>query len=108
MRAGEVERAVAEVAELRQMTGWTADQWYDLACVYSVASTKDAGQTRAHGDRAVELLRKAVAAGWSDAAHMKEDADLDPLRGRDDFRKLLAELEKKFPPKKEPAGPEKK
>jgi hypothetical protein len=25
---------------------------------------------------------------------MKKDADLDPLRGRDDFKSLLAELEK--------------
>jgi len=28
-------------------------------------------------------------------AHMKKDTDLDPLRDRDDFRKLLGELEEK-------------
>jgi hypothetical protein len=26
-------------------------------------------------------------------AHLKKDTDLDPLRERDDFKKLLAELE---------------
>jgi hypothetical protein len=26
---------------------------------------------------------------------MKKDTDLDPIRGRDDFKKLLAELETK-------------
>ncbi len=36
----------------------------------------------------------AMKAGYKDADHMKKDTDLDPLRGRDDFKKLLAELEK--------------
>jgi hypothetical protein len=39
-------------------------------------------------------LSKAVAAGYKDAAHMKMDTDLDFLRGREDFQKLLAELDK--------------
>jgi hypothetical protein len=45
-----------------------------------------------YADRAIELLRKAVQAGWKDAAQMAEDTDLDPLRGREDFKKLMAEL----------------
>ena len=49
--------------------------------------------------RAVQLLQRAVKAGFKDAAHMKKDIDLDPLRGRDDFKKLLAELEAKAPQK---------
>jgi hypothetical protein len=52
------------------------------------------------GVRAVIL---AVKAGYTDDAHLKKDADLDPLRGRDDFRKRLQELGKKSTP-----GPEKK
>ena len=40
----------------------------------------------------MELLQKAVKAGYKDAAHMAKDTDLDPLRGREDFRKLLAEF----------------
>jgi hypothetical protein len=42
----------------------------------------------------VELLQQAVKAGYTDTAHMKKDTDLDPLRGREDFKKLTAELEK--------------
>jgi hypothetical protein len=38
-------------------------------------------------------LRKAVAAGFTDAEHIKQDRDLDALRGREDFQQLLAELE---------------
>ena len=40
-------------------------------------------------------LRKAVAAGYKNVDHMKKDTDLDPLRSREDFKKLLAELVKK-------------
>jgi hypothetical protein len=40
----------------------------------------------------VALLRRAVQAGYRDAAHMWKDPDLDALRGREDFKKLLAEL----------------
>ncbi len=38
-------------------------------------------------------LNKAVAKGYKDAAHMKKDKDQGPLRGREDFKKLLAEVE---------------
>ncbi len=37
--------------------------------------------------------RQAVAAGYKDAAHIKQDKDLGALRERDDFKALLAELE---------------
>ncbi len=48
-----------------------------------------------YADGAMLLLRQAVDRGFKDAAHMKKDTDLQPLRGREDFRKLIAELEGK-------------
>jgi len=48
-----------------------------------------------YADQAMAMLRDAVAKGFKDAAHMKKDTDLDPLRQREDFQKLLAELEAK-------------
>jgi hypothetical protein len=45
--------------------------------------------------RGVALLRQAIDKGFKDVAHMKKDTDLDPLRDREDFKKLLTELEKK-------------
>jgi serine/threonine protein kinase len=98
IQSGKHAEAVAEVAELTKSDNWTAGQWYDFACVYAVSSGKIAGKTREYGDRALELLKKSVEAGWKDAAHIKKDPDLDSLRERDDFRKLVAELEKKFLP----------
>jgi tRNA A-37 threonylcarbamoyl transferase component Bud32 len=46
-------------------------------------------------DRAMHWLRQAVAAGYESATEMKTDKDLDALRDREDFQKLLAELETK-------------
>jgi hypothetical protein len=42
----------------------------------------------------MKLLREAVSKGYKDVAHMKKDTDLDPLRERENFRKLVAELER--------------
>ena len=39
-------------------------------------------------------LTRAVAAGYQNVAEMKEDADLDALRDREDFKKLVSELKK--------------
>ena len=46
----------------------------------------------AAADRAMRVLRQAVAAGWADAMQTKTDPDLAPLHDRDDFRQLVAEL----------------
>ena len=47
-------------------------------------------QAEADADRAVEYLRKALAAGFRGLARMEKDPDLDSLRGREDFKQLLA------------------
>ena len=93
-KAGKTAEAIATVAELAENPNWEFGQWYDFACIYSVASGKIASRKQEYADRALELLRKAVKAGYKDAAHMKKDTDLDPLRERDDCKKLLSELEK--------------
>jgi tetratricopeptide (TPR) repeat protein/tRNA A-37 threonylcarbamoyl transferase component Bud32 len=77
---------------------------YNAACYLSrcVALAGKNAQLAEHGrrelahgyaDRAVALLRQAVARGYKDAAHMRDDPDLQPLRGREDFKKLAAEVE---------------
>ena len=44
---------------------------------------------------AMERLKQAVAAGFRDIELMKKTRELDPLREREDFKKLIAELEAK-------------
>ena len=56
-------------------------------------------------NRAMEWLKKTVQAGYKDVAHMVEDSDLDALRGRDDFQKLMKELGFVAPAAKPQAAP---
>ena len=59
--------------------------------------TLDHEQRRGRRARATEppLLSSATTTGALNASHMKTDASLDPLREREDFKKLLADLENK-------------
>jgi serine/threonine protein kinase len=66
----------------------------------------DAGLTAAeraerkkYADRAVEEFRLALADGFVDLPLFLADEDLDPIRSRDDFKQLIAELQKKSPAK---------
>jgi serine/threonine protein kinase/tetratricopeptide (TPR) repeat protein len=79
---------------------------YDAACLLCRCTTlavKDAQLADArrkelaqgYADRALALLRQAIALGFNDAAHLKEDPDLDPLRAREEFGKLVTDLEAK-------------
>jgi tetratricopeptide (TPR) repeat protein len=90
-------KTVAEVAELAKLPGWSAGQWYDFACVYALASGKSADKKQEYADRALELLHKAVKAGFTDAARLRQNTDFDPLRMRADFQQLIKQLEAKNP-----------
>jgi hypothetical protein len=72
--------------------------FYTGACIYSVSSAAPgvtAEQAERYAVRAMELLRRAVDKGYKDLMNLKKDKDLDALRLRDEFRKLLTELEAK-------------
>jgi tetratricopeptide (TPR) repeat protein/serine/threonine protein kinase len=51
----------------------------------------------AYGHQAVALLRRALDRGWEDVTAVKAPV-FEPLRGRDDFQKLLATRERKGKP----------
>ena len=94
-------RATAAIWErLNQPGGFSL---YAAACFRAVSAGVYAGkgqpaEAAADADRAMDWLRKAVAAGYRNRAQMDADADLDPLRGRPDFRALLATLPYTAPP----------
>lgn len=52
----------------------------------------DRARRKVYGRRAVAALRQAVAKGWNQPDVYRNDPVLDPLRRRDDFRKLMVEL----------------
>ena len=56
-------------------------------------SEKGARAAAVEADRAMTWLKKAVAIGYKDVEHLKTDPDLRALRGRKDFKKLVADLE---------------
>ena len=56
------------------------------------------GGCRGLRPRAVVLPRQSIAKGFTNVAHMGKDTALDPLRQPADFRALVADLAKKFPP----------
>ena len=93
-----------------------ATSLYNAAChraLTAALEAKSSDQTisrlaKEDADLAISWLNKAVAAGWKDAAHVKSDPDLDCLRGREDFIKLLADLEAKSPTKSNNAPPPQK
>ena len=53
-----------------------------------------AAEGKAHADQAMALLRKAVD-GYGNVHEYRAEGALDPLREREDFKKLLTELEQK-------------
>jgi serine/threonine protein kinase len=102
--AGLLDRAGAvEVAVKMRDLGWDPPvNAYDAAlalaaCIPVVQKLNPEAQATAavqfYGDETMKMLKDAVAKGFKDLADMKQNKELDPLRGRDDFKKLLAELE---------------
>lgn len=55
--------------------------------------------SNAYADQAVAFLRQAVHQGYRDGASLRKDNGLDPLRQREDFQQLLAELNAQAVPK---------
>ena len=94
--------AAESAAKMKERAGDKAKQLYDAACAYALCAgaAKQAKSSVAGApgfekltEEALALLKQAVAKGFKNAAHMKQDKDLDALRARVDFQKLLAKLE---------------
>ncbi|AMV41022.1 tetratricopeptide repeat protein [Planctomyces sp. SH-PL62] len=100
-RASEAADAFRKAVEvLKGLPAMESSDLYNVACFFSLLSATPAapgssgadGEGRAQADQAMEALRRAVAAGFRDLPHMQADSDLDPLRGRDDFKLLMMDL----------------
>ena len=104
--AADARRALSLLEGLPSRSG---EDWFETACCHAalagLAGRDGAGVSAAEGkaeaDQAMALLRKAVGMGYRDAGAFRTDSALDPLRQREDFKKLLAELEQKSAAKPE-------
>jgi tetratricopeptide (TPR) repeat protein len=107
---GEHSRAAAAASAGAANAAHLPYHFYELACVYSLAAgaaSKDKKlaeaerkkQAAAYAARAMEWLRKAHRDGLFKTPalrkKLKNDTDLDALRKRADFQKLLKELDEK-------------
>jgi serine/threonine protein kinase len=99
---GDHARAVALAREQSQAKGVKSGTLYDCARTCALAATaakEDAGLRERYAGYAIELLRQAVAAGYSGAPRPGPwtDEAFDSLRGREEFQQLLKQLEAKMP-----------
>jgi hypothetical protein len=94
--------AAESAAKMKERAGDNAEQHYNAACAYALcagAAKQEKGpvagapNSEELAEEALALLKQAVAKGFKDATHMKQDKDLDALRARVHFQKLLAKLE---------------
>jgi hypothetical protein len=95
----EPEKAVADVEEVVKDDKIRPPVIYQAArvCVLSSETVKDAARREQYAARAVAMLERASAQRYfmdeSNVMSLKTDPDFDPLRGREDFRRLITELE---------------
>jgi serine/threonine-protein kinase len=111
---GEHAEAVAAADQLAQKPFESAKDRYRAACVLAgcvplaakdgkLPGARRQELAREYADRAMTVLRQAVTDGYKDAAQLRKEPALDQLRDRDDFKKLLADLDKApAPPKPAP------
>lgn len=91
----QVPKAIAMVEELAKQPIKEAKRWYEMGSVYSLASKLTSDQEQKYSDRAMELLSEATTLGFSDVESMSKDTNLDPIREREDFKKLFEKLKEK-------------
>ena len=104
---GDIAGAAADVRRALELRGRPSGANWEcfstacyLAALSGLAGRAGSGVSAAEGVTAAEaamaLLRKAIEMGYRDVNSLHTEDALDPLRGREDFRLLMMDLE--FPP----------
>jgi serine/threonine protein kinase/tetratricopeptide (TPR) repeat protein len=103
---GDHSQAGAEGEAVARQGDLTSAHYYDLACAFSQSSAvvdhdgkllpaERARLKMRYADRAMDFLHQAITEGWSHLTVLKSDPDMGPLLARQDFQKLVADLEGK-------------
>jgi serine/threonine-protein kinase len=104
---GDHVRATAEANDVARNENLNSVILYALVCAFAQASAAAANDTKLlpaeqvrlkaqNADRAMEFLHQAIAKGFQSIPLLKNDRDLAPLRAREDFKKIVREVEKKI------------
>ena len=105
-QTGDYDRAMKAADEVAKQEESTPVDVYNLACVYSrfseaagkdakLSATDRAKLKEQYAGLAMDSLRRALAKGFKAVLSIKTEVDFDSLRDRDDFKKLLQELDGK-------------
>jgi serine/threonine-protein kinase len=81
---GELYKAACELVECMRVVGGKKK-----------LTPEEQSERDGYAVQALEVLKQAVQAGFRDADRLRMDRELEPLRGRPEFLKLLVEVEKK-------------
>ena len=79
-RKSEAMMMAEALAEMKSLDGFTL---YNLGCLFLATGSHDRG---------MDILQRAVTAGFRNIDVFLHDPDLIPVRGREDFQKLLEDL----------------
>jgi serine/threonine-protein kinase len=99
--ASDIRLSLGAWEKMKQRAGW---EWFQVACCHAtlsnlagrVGSGIQATEAAPEAEQAKAILRKAFELGFRDFAEYRSEAAFDPLRDREDFKKLIEELEKKL------------
>jgi tetratricopeptide (TPR) repeat protein len=113
-RKGDLPAVVTATDKLRDLTPRTAENLYSAARGYCLAalivmqppkngilsrtpvarelSAEEQAKREGYLDRAATTLRQAVAVGFKDLGNLEQNPDLNPIRERTEYRKLVAQL----------------
>jgi tetratricopeptide (TPR) repeat protein len=103
---GDYGQAARDADDLSRQEGLSPVDIYNLACIYSrcfESAGKDSKLSNPernelqeqYGGRTTASLRRALAIGFRNTPVFRTDPDLQAVQDRDDFKKLLKEVEKK-------------
>ena len=99
--------AALATATKRRDLGWDpAVDAYEAACMLALCvpivenddkldAPKRQDEMQFYADQAIAMLRDAVAKGYKNIEHLKNDKYIGAIREREDFKKIVAELEAK-------------
>lgn len=85
-RVGRYQDGLQVDLELTQLKPDDPESWYNLACSQALTG---------HPDAAMTALDRAVVCGYDDAEWLSADPDLNSLRTRDDFERLVRQVQQK-------------
>lgn len=84
---GQIDEAIQDI-EKAKPTQWV--DFYNLACVYAVAS--NSSESDALRTKSLEAIGRAIALGFRDAKHLREDIDLHGITELPEYQHLLGLL----------------